>query len=246
MQVHRSRPLRSLAAAFATVFAARCSSGPDPSLIFNDPAAAKVAAAAADDNASEVTALLKAGADPNAIGDKQVSLLQWALLNRSTASMEALLGAGADPAHGDDSGDTVVHYAAKANDARYLDLLLAHHVDPNVPNTITGKTPLMEALLGERHDHVRKLLEAGANPNQADRMGNNAVHVAAQINEAGHVLEMLQAGANPHATNKQGATFQRFLHQTPANLLNAESRREREKLYAWMREHDVPVEGAVR
>lgn len=114
--------------------------------------------------------------------------------------------------------------------------------------TVIFKDPAAKvaAAVGARHDHVRKLLAAGANPNQADRMGNNAVHVAAQINEAGHVLEMLQAGAAPHAKNKQGSSFQRFLNQTPMNILNAESRAERERLHAWMRQNNVPVDAPAK
>ena len=222
------------------------SSSTNATRVFADADVARLAAAAAAGDATQVNSLIKAGVDPNAVGDKGTSLLQWALLNQSKAGLEALIAAGADPAHTDEAGDTLMHYAAKANDASYLDILLAHRVDPNLRNAVTGVTPLMSALLGERHDQFRKLLAAGANPGLADRMGNTAVHVAAKINESQHVLEMLQAGADPASRNAQGATFQRYLNMTPIDVLSEEARREREGLQAWLKAHDVPLEDVPR
>ncbi len=180
--------------------------------------------------------------EPNAVGEKGVSALQWAMLTQNKERFEALLAAGADAGHADDTGDTVMLYAAKANDATYLDVLLAHHVDPNGANPLSGRTPLMVALLGERQAQFHKLLAAGANPNLADRSGDTALHVAAQINENQAVLELLKAGADPAARNKQGVTFQRYLNMTPTKLLSEDARVQRQAVQSWLVAHKIPIE----
>jgi ankyrin repeat protein len=164
--------------------------------------------------------------------------------NKRLDSLKALLDAGADPLQPGMDGDTVVHFAAKANDPAYLDALLARGVDPNVGNAITGAGPLSAALMGEAEPQFRALLKAGADPNRADRMGNTALHVAGQINEPARALDLLEAGADPQARNAQGVTFQRYLFMTRAALLNAETRRDREAVEAWLKARGIPLEGA--
>ena len=216
----------------------------DTTQVFTDPQAAQVAEAAAKGDTARIAQLIKAGASPSAVGDKGTSLLEWAMLNKNKASFEALLTAGADPTHADEQGDTVMHYAAKANDAAYLDILLAHHVDVNTPNLISGATPLMGAMMAERDAQYQKLMQSGVELNATDRAGNTPLHVAAKINENQKVLDLLKAGADPTKKNRQNATFQRYLNMTPSSILSADARRQREEVVAWLREHNVPVEDA--
>ncbi|WP_394821696.1 ankyrin repeat domain-containing protein [Pendulispora albinea] len=210
----------------------------DTKEVFSDPAVVELAEATAKGDPVKI----KPGTNVNAVGSKGVSLLQWAMLNKSKAGFQSLLDAGADTSHTDEMGDAVMHYAAKAEDPTYLDMLLARKVDPNTPNAVTWHTPLMGALMAERKEHFRKLLAAGANPNLAERLGNTSLHVAAKINENQLLLEMLKAGADPTAKNKQGLTFQRYLNMTPQNILSAEAKGQRENVLTWLREHNVPVE----
>jgi uncharacterized protein len=136
----------------------------------------------------------------------------------------------------------VMHYAALANDPDYLEVLLRHRADPNAPNGVTGATPLMSALMGNREVQFRALLAAGAKPDLADRFGNTSLHVAAQINAFQRVLDLLQAGADPVARNQQGRTFQRYLYMTPEKILSEDGRRGREAIAAWLRDHGVASE----
>jgi len=212
---------------------------------FSSPAAAELAQAAADGDAARVRALVAAGADANARGERGISVLQWALYQRSVDGLRALLAAGADPAQGADDGATVLQLAAMAEDPRYLRALLDARVDPNLPNTVTGAGALAMALMAERPEHFAALLAAGADPGRADRLGNTPLHVAAKINEFGHALTLLRAGADPNARNAQGATFQRYMFMSPDRLLNARTRGERDAVSAWLREHGVAVESAA-
>lgn len=215
----------------------------DARIVFADPRVAALAEAVADGDAGLIRTLA-AGVDLSTRGDKNVTLLQWAVLNRSLAGMKALLDAGADPTQAGMDHDTVVHLAAMANDAAYLSELLARGVDPNIRNAESGAGPLRAALMGERDEQFRALLAAGADPDLADRMGNTPLHVAGQINEPQRALDLLNAGADPMARNAQGVTFQRYLFMTRVALLNAETRRHREAVEAWLAAHDIPLESA--
>jgi ankyrin repeat protein len=214
----------------------------DANQAFADSRTAQLAAAAASGDAGRMNALVRSGANVNAHGDKDVTLLQWALLNESTAGMEALLAAGADPTQPGMDNDTVVHLAAMANDPKYLELLLKHGASPNAPNGVTRATPLVSALLGKRETQFHDLLAAGADPNAADRTGNTPLHQAAKVNEPQRVLDLLEAGANPQAANTSGATFQHFLFRAPDTAVTPEVRRGREAVREWLRIHHVPIE----
>lgn len=212
---------------------------------FSSPSAAGLAQAAADGDAARVRALVAAGADPNARGERGITVLQWALYQRSVDGLRALLAAGADPARGADDGTTVLQLAAMADDPRYLQALLDAKVDPNLPNTVTGANALAAALLAERAGNVAALLAAGADPRQADRVGNTPLHVAAKINEFGHALTLLRAGADANARNAQGATFQRYMFMSPDRLLNAKTRGERDAVAGWLRERGIALESTA-
>lgn len=253
MKPHRSvraaRP-RGLAVALSLCLGAAAAFAPPgvqamrASEAFPTPASAQLAQAAGDGDAARVRALVAAGADPNARGDRGVTVLQWALYQRSVAGLRALLAAGADPALGADDGATVLQLAAMADDPQYLRALLAAGVDPNLGNTVTGAGALAAALMAERAGNFAELLAAGADPGRADRLGNTPLHVAAKINEFGHALSLLRAGADPRARNAQGVTFQRYMFISPDRLLNARTRGEREAVTAWLRERGIALERA--
>lgn len=218
----------------------------DAKQAFADPRTAQLAQAVADGDAAQVRALVAAGADPNARGEREVNLLQYAMLKQSPKGLEALLDNGADPSRPGLGGATAMHGAAIANDPQYLQLLLAHRADPDVAHAETGQTPLSEASSPRYRAQFEALLKAGADPDRADRMGNTPLHQAAKLNAGAQVLALLQAGADPRARNAQGATFQTFLFKTPDAKLSDQARAEREAVAAWLRQHDVAVEDGGR
>ncbi|MGH8080740.1 MAG: ankyrin repeat domain-containing protein [Lysobacter sp.] len=214
----------------------------DAKQAFPDPRSAELAQAVADGDAARVRALVQAGADPNARGDRGVNLLQYAMLAQSPRGLQALLDSGADASRPGLGGSTAVHGAAIANDPQYLDILLAHRADPNAAHAETGETPLAEATGPRYQAQFDALLKAGADPDRADRMGNTALHQAAKLNASGQVLALLKAGADPRARNRQGASFQTFLFKVPDAKLTAQGRTERTAVVAWLQEHDVALE----
>lgn len=212
---------------------------------FQDPKTAELADAAAHGDAARVRELVKAGANPNAQGERGVNLLQYALIAKSADGLQALLDNGADPNHPGLAGSTVVHAAAIADDPDYLRRLLDKGADPNVRHRISGAPPLSGAA-GPRTDaQFRMLLERGAKPDLADNGGNTPLHIAAMINAGQHVLLLLERGANPNARNAQNATFQTYFFKTPAASLTAEAKQNREAVVAWLRAHQIPLEAGA-
>jgi len=214
----------------------------DADRVFAAGPVAQLAAAAASGDAARVRSLAGRPADVNARGRDDVTLLQWALLNRSASGLQALLEAGADASQPGVDGATVMHLAAAADDAVYLQTLLAHRADPGVRHARTGATPLMAAITAGRAAQVRLLLDAKTDLGAADGQGDTALHMAAKINDGAAVLALLQAGADPLARNRRGVTFQRYLAMTPERVLSADARRQRQAVDEWLQAHRIARE----
>lgn len=117
--------------------------------------------------------------------------------------------------------------------------LLDAGADPDARDPETGHTPLMTALLAERHDQFRLLLRSGANPALTDRVGNTALHIAGQVNEPWLVLELLEHGAQRATRNDQGKTFDTYLFMTPEHLLTAENKKGNRRVREWLSNHNA-------
>lgn len=209
--------------------------------VFSGTKTIALANAALGGDVTRVRAEVAAGANPNAQGKDNVTLLEWALLQQNKPAMTALLAAGANPSEPGLGGDTVLHMAAKANDASYLKLLLDHGADPNAPHGVTHAPPIDAALMNPQTDAFELLLAQHADPNRADRMGDTPLHVAAQVHKPQCVLELLKAGADPSLRNKRGDTFQTYFNILPAGGLNATAQAQHEAVHQWLREHHVAV-----
>ena len=254
MRLQRARPwvwpwvwYLSASLALAGAVAGReAMSDTDASKVFTDHRVAGLVAAAAAGDANRAQALIAAGADPNAEGDRGVTPLEWALLHKDLRGMDVLLRAGADPGRPGVGGATALHLAAMAEDPAYLKALLDHGADPNAPHGVTQAPPLDAALMNPRSDAFELLLAHHADPNRADRMGNTPLHVAAKVHKTPCVLRLLEAGADPSRRNQQGASFQTYFNILPAGGLNPTARAEHEQVHRWLREHGVAVEQGVQ
>ncbi|MGH7647240.1 MAG: ankyrin repeat domain-containing protein [Gemmatimonadaceae bacterium] len=217
--------------------------GKSASDVFPDPKAAALAKAVAKGDTTQMLALLRGGANPNATGMGGSTLLEWALRRDSRRGFDILLDAGAKPTIFDNDDDNAVRLAAIANDSAYLALLLAHHLDPNVATRSDSTPPLSAALLPRCDKQIRMLLAAkGIDLERADIVGDTPLIVATTYNDFHHVLFLLEAGANPRAHDTHGHTFQVFLNMTPVGVRSKETKASIAEIDAWLTAHHVALE----
>jgi len=155
-------------------------------------------------HAKIVTALLDAGANPNhtsrgvpsgfdtVFGHPPSSPLRESLRNRHLQIARILLNAGADP------DPESVALAARGGDLAFLETLKSRGVDFN---TASGNafhaSPLCAAAGSGDPEHVRWLLDNGADPNLI-AVGQSALKEAVRGNHPDLVVLLLENGADPN------------------------------------------------
>jgi len=208
---------------------------------FDNPDNAQFATAVTGGDEALARELLAAGANPDAVDAQGQPLLQWAMKQGDRGAFRLLLALGADPARGNSDGRTALHLAAMGKSEGWLEALLEHGMSPDTPNTVTGATPLYDALRADSEDNIDVLLRAGARLDVADRNGTTPLHQAALVKDSAAVLRFLEGGADPRATDRTGATFQDYLYRGDPKLLNAGTRRDLAGIDAWLEANGVAV-----
>lgn len=132
---------------------------------------------------------------------------------------------------------TSVHDTVRTGDIRSLKYRLKAGANPDMQDPASGRTLLMTALLAEQPKAFHLLLQAGADLEKTDNVGNTALHVAAQVNEPWRVLDLLKAGASPNARNAQAQTFERYLFMTSDKLLSKDAIKGRRAVVDWLNAH---------
>ena len=158
--------------------------------VFQDPQSRALAEAACHGDLPKLDALVKHGANVNATGYRDVSVLAWTMICKNYKGAERLLELGANPnfkmtGTGDDSP---MWLAAGSNDPHWLPMMLAHGGDSNIRSGY--RTALMIAIEQDRMQNVRLLLAHGADVNEHDSGGNSAATYAAELDKF-DVVEML-------------------------------------------------------
>ncbi|MCB1169787.1 MAG: ankyrin repeat domain-containing protein [Leptospiraceae bacterium] len=146
--------------------------------------------------------LIEAGADVNATNSIGETALTYAANGGRIECVRILLKAGADP-------NRPTHMLADASavgKAEIATLLLKAGADINAPGTMTGGTPLDQAIASGHNDIARMLLDAGADPNvQSDRGAKGtALITASRRGDTEMVALLLEAGANPALKDRWG------------------------------------------
>jgi ankyrin repeat protein len=143
--------------------------------------------------------LIAAGADVNAKDSIQDSPYLYAGAEGRNEILRMTLAAGADPKSTNRYGGTALIPAAHHGHPETVKILLGTAIDKDHVNNL-GWTALLEAVLlgdgGPTHTEiVRLLLDAGANPNIADREGVTPLSHARRRGFANMVRLLTQAGA---------------------------------------------------
>lgn len=175
--------------------------------------------AAVRGNTATLNCLLEAGADPNMEGEGTFPL-HWACFMGNTEAVGQLLAAGADPNakcaanHSSKSWPSPAYYAGDApidliysnSSVGTLEVLLKAGVDPNHKSDASGLSILHHAAMVSEDAFIAKLLEAGADPNQASLNGDGPLHGAAVMGRADVFSTLMAAGADPNRGGVDGAT----------------------------------------
>lgn len=121
--------------------------------------------------------------------------------------LQLLLQAGADPRQPDTRGVTPLMLAVEQSSLQCLRLLLKTPANPpDVDATdCFGSTALMRACAAEEQKRCAELLLShGASPNEADKRGRSALHLAAELGSLDLVKQLHRAGADLQARDGKG------------------------------------------
>ncbi|PQQ37870.1 hypothetical protein C6H68_10715 [Photorhabdus luminescens] len=171
--------------------------------------------------------------------EENITPLQWAIFNQQMDDINNLLKEGADPTQPGLQQESALHTAAKINNPDYLKSLLSVAPDVNIMHPATLATPLHVAVQVGRKMQVELLLVAGANPNQANRIGDTPLHISAKINSPELALILLKSGADPKLQNKQQSTFQMYFNLTPLKARSYEMQAEYDEVNHWLKAQQV-------
>jgi ankyrin repeat protein len=153
-----------------------------------------------------VRALLKQGADVNALGTYETPALDWVVRVEDIATAGLLLDAGADPNLPNRERVVPLHLAIENGDVEMAGLLLDAGADPNIADH-AGETPLFLAARAGNTDIVGALLSHGAVVDQRDPVYRQTpLMVAVREGHAPVVELLLSQGADANAQTRTGET----------------------------------------
>jgi uncharacterized protein len=196
---------------------------PDPDRFFTGPQL-DLARAIEAGNATSVRALAPK-TDLKTPGKDDMTLLMFAMMRASDQDPERLrivsdlVRAGADVHQVVPELGTALDMALVAKKPGFLGALLDAGMPPDA-KAGAGHTPaLHRAATEDTVDHMRLLLDRGADVNARDTLGTPAITYALRGMQLDQVEELLDRGADPRAVNQLGQSFPNVLEQLMARQL---------------------------
>ncbi|MDH3533000.1 MAG: ankyrin repeat domain-containing protein [Gammaproteobacteria bacterium] len=191
----------------------------------NDLGATPMWLACTNRSGAMVRTLLAAGADPDAALHSGETPLMNCARTGATEAVAAMLQAGAAADAAESShGQTALMWAAAAGHADIVDLLLDHGADvaantkataDQLPHSCSvcswkpspgGFTPLLFAARSGDVATARRILEAGADPNEGTAEQGNALVIASASGHVDLALYLLASGADANSADETGLT----------------------------------------
>lgn len=148
--------------------------------------------------------LVAAGADINAQDWSGQTPLMRSVIEDNVIMAQTLVALGANIEAQDDRGQVALFYAVRRGSREMLSWLLSRTENVN-PRDSEGNTPLMAAARSTNMS-VQLLLDAGAEVNTTNALGQTALHVAANAGYAEILRTLIEAGANTGAVDHEGRT----------------------------------------
>ena len=155
------------------------------------------------DNSKEVIqAIIDHGADVNATNQDNCTALMFACHKGNEEIINILLKAGADPSIADGDGDTCLYDAIKGDCSKDVLQAIIDHGAASICANLTSLRPLFLACSKGNGGAIEVLLNAGADVNVADTMGQTLLHRAILGRLGKDVLQtIVDHGANVNAAN---------------------------------------------
>lgn len=197
--MNRARTLRWLAGltlAAAMIQAGGCGevtiSGKTAKDVFQDPQTLALVEAACDGDLPKIEALVKQGANVNAVGYRDMTPLFWTMECKNYAGVEKLLELGANPNYKMEGDISAMWASAGSSDSHFLPLMLAHGGDPNI---LSGyQTALMIAIEQGRVENINLLIKAGVDLNAHNAVGFSAADAALAAGRLDYIVKLLENG----------------------------------------------------
>lgn len=139
--------------------------------------------------------VLDDGVHPDATQEPGITPLALATANGDLPMMECLLGAGADVNFPCDSGMSILSLAIQKANLDALGILLAKGADPNRRLFEGERTVLHMAAVMGLADIIKALVKSGADVDQMDKSGYNAIMMAIGAGKQQAVEALLSCGA---------------------------------------------------
>lgn len=190
--------------------------GADPNSQSNDKQTPIHWAAQATSSSAGLHLLLARGAEADIVDRFQRTALIYASCNQNDESfLEPLLRGHVNINKRDCHDRTALGYAAKMNRTRTLVCLLDHGADPYIPDH-EGYTPLLEAILGNRHGIIEILLNRNITCTARAKGGRTLLHLATLHGDMRTMRLLHDAGLTnmrPSELDDAGLSPQDLLHQ---------------------------------
>lgn len=139
--------------------------------------------------------------------DRGESAMHIVTVQRNGEWLAYFLAQGGDPNLANRTGDTPLHLAARSGWSEGMELLLRRKARVDAANRL-GETPLIIAVQQRQLGAVRRLLEAGADPNRTDNASGRSARDYAKLDTRSgrEILQLLDsvkpAAAKPVAGPK--------------------------------------------
>lgn len=180
----------------AAIQTAGCSevnvSGKTAADVFTNHQTLALVKAACQGDLAEIDKLVRRGANVNANGYRDTSVLAWVMLCSKYSSVKRLLELGANPNYKMEGDMSPMWLAAAGDDPKWLPLFFQYGGDPNI--RAGYRTALMIAIENNRDKSVQLLLQHGADINEHDEGGSSAATQAAGLSKFDIVAMLLEHG----------------------------------------------------
>jgi ankyrin repeat protein len=222
----------------------------------------ELAIAIKDGDLNKIDKLVREGANVNAIGKQNMSILKWASIpvfaGSDTKVFEHLLRLGASPNLMDNEGGSPMMFFGGGKNAHLLELLLKYGGNPNMRNTITRNvlernvTVLISAAQGGYLENVKLLLKYGAKIDLPDDQGETPLLWAADTNHFDVAYYLLEKGANyKHRghiwlTNREDGLLEIIYQSLDTHSLSDDRIPWRDKVIAWLKAHGEEINEPIK